>query len=213
MSTQSITRILWGFTILAALAASSAHGDERADLLRRAKRLEKRAGQLLDAGKKDDAVELIMEAAELRQKARTLRAKIDVAPKPTDKASPRAIDDAASKAKREARENARNMERAKAKNTQPEREGRSPESAMRARLGEAMKRLDRAVAANQPQQAAAAAKQVRAFLGAWQKRLQQREQTLKKKYAKVKDSPEGLARRIAKLERDVKQLKKLLQAG
>ena len=53
--------------------------DEATQLQKKARQLEKRAGKLLDAGQKEKALDLILKAAEMRQRARDARAAPDAA--------------------------------------------------------------------------------------------------------------------------------------
>jgi hypothetical protein len=172
--------------LLLALPVLAQDADE---LLKKAKALDAKAEVLLDQGRRAEAFELLAKAADLRAQARQASGtEVPGAAKEKAKA----------KAKQAKKERAK-KERAKKK----AKKVRAPDP--RQALDTAFEKLDRALESGDMEGARAAAHEMRRHLLRWTKQLDAREKRLKGQGARSVEA------RIAALERQVKELRRLLE--
>jgi len=162
--------------------------DDAAELMKKARTLEKRAGKLLDAGQKEKALDLILEAAELRQRARDGKP----AAKDVVKEAP--------------------VKRAKAGGMVPTRPkmreapvaSRKIDGARLREINIGLKQFDEAVAKGDMARASKVAKGVRHGLQRWSRELARREAAMRGR------NRGGVEARIAKLERELVEIRRML---
>ncbi|MHC4818388.1 MAG: hypothetical protein ACYTF8_10070 [Planctomycetota bacterium] len=151
------------------------------ELLKKAKALDAKAEVLLDQGRRVEAFELLAEAADLRAQA---RAKAKVPGTAEKQPRPKTKKAKKKKASKKAK---------KAKATDP-----------RQALDAAFQKLDQAVERGDMEGARAAAHEMRRHLLRWTKQLDAREKRLQAK------GPRSVEARVAALEKQVKDLRRLL---
>jgi len=166
------------------LFALPALADEADRLIAQAKRLEERAEAALDKGQRPQAFELLARASDLRARARRVRAGEDMGE----------AKDAPPSAK---------PQPPKPQPPKPDMPKRmaSPRKASAA----ALKRLDDALAEGDAQAAARAGRELRQTLVRWSRDLDARERKLARRRAGA-----GVERRLADLERQVRDLRAML---
>ena len=158
------------------------------DLLKQARELEKRASALLDQDKRAEAFDLLARAAKLRERVRLAAKK----GRKTAAPAPRAKAKAKPKAK----------PRPKAKRGHKPRDLRPIQHHVEA----AFQQMDRAMQAGDMAAFRKAANQSRALLSRWATGLQAQEKKI------IARTPQAVAKRVARLERQVKELAKLLDS-
>jgi len=175
-------KILWACLLLA-LPVLAQDADE---LLKKAKAMDAKAEALLDQGRRAEAFELLAKAADLRAQAR----------KPSGTEVPGAAGDKTEKTPKAAK-------RVKAKKKKKKgKKVRAPDP--RQALDTAFEKLDRALKGGDMEGARAAAHEMRRHLLRWTKQLDAREKRLKDR------GPRSVEARIAALERQVKELRRML---
>jgi len=169
--------------LLLALPALAQDADE---LLKKAKAMDGKAEALLDQGRRAEAFELLAKAADLRAQARQAGGT----------AAPGAAEKKTKKAEKPAK-------KAKAKKKKKKvKKARAPDP--RQALDTAFEKFDRALKSGDMEGARAAGHEMRRHLLRWTKQLDAREKRLKDR------GPRSVEARIAALERQVKELRRML---
>ena len=180
-------RILWALVLLALPVLAQ----DAEELLKEAKALDARAEVLLNQGRRAEAFELLAKAADLRAQARKL-------------AKTEAPGAAKEKAKEQPKAKAK---KAKRKKTQKKKVRKAKAPDPRQALDAAFEKLDQAMERGDMEGARAAAHEMRRHLLRWAKQLDSREKRLKEK------GPKSVEARVAALERQIKELRRMLERG
>ncbi len=178
--------IKWSLAAILAVAVT-AGGDEAEDKRHMAAKLEKRAEELLEQGRRAEALELLVRAHELRAKA--------------DKGNATARKKAAKKKadKKKAKGGAKKGKKAAGNN--------------RAAAAAALEMANQNLAAGQTEKATRQLRQAMKHLVQWQTQLNLRQKELRQRATKAKAMPAGeraLMERLERLEKDVRDLRALL---
>ena len=176
--------IKWSLAAILALAVT-AGGDEAEDQRHLAAKLEQRAEELLEQGRRAEALELLVRAHEIRAKADKGGATV----KKTRKKS----------TKKKAKGGAKKGKKAAANN--------------RAAAAAALKMADGNLAAGQTEQATRQLRQAMKHLVLWQKHLNMRQKELQQRAVAAKAAPAGeraLMERLERLEKEVRALRALM---
>ena len=177
-------RTLW-MCLLLALPALAQDADE---LLKKSKAMDAKAEALLDQGRRAEAFELLAKAADLRAQAR--------------QAGGTAAPGAAEKKTKKTEKTEKPAKKAKAKKKKKKKKARAPDP--RQALDTAFEKLDRALKSGDMEGARAAGHEMRRHLLRWTKQLDAREKRFKDR------GPRSVEARIAALERQVKELRRML---